>query len=157
MAKKSKKTKSPGEGWTGSIGKTQDDDVVDSAFSENARPLPPESEEGPERFEADTNRQPLASGGAKIGEALQLSEEDDDFEDGRSSAGRTSRSQEDQWGRGDIGSRATDAKSGYMSVEGTEESVDKGEETTAPPIPKPDARRSPGENPPPPPGYAQNA
>ena len=35
----------------------------------------------PETFRADSDREKLASGGAKRGEALQPAEEDDDFED----------------------------------------------------------------------------
>jgi hypothetical protein len=101
--------------------KTQpEDDVVDTAFAETARPLSAESLGDAERFEPDTGRQPLASGGVKRGEALQVAEEEDDFEDGRSSGGRTSRSQEDQWARGDVGSRATETPSGYLSVDGRE-------------------------------------
>ena len=70
-----------------------------------------------EVFEQDSGRQPLASGGARRGEALQVAEEEDDFEDGRSSAGRFTRSQEDQWARGDVGSRAVETPTGVLGVE----------------------------------------
>lgn len=107
----------------------------------------PENDDGPVTFGPDVNKTALAGGGFKRGEALQLSEEEDDFEDGRSSGGVTSRSEADQWARGDVGSRSVDDRSGYLSVEGSEEG-----ETAAPPVPKA-APKSPGENPPPPPGY----
>lgn len=68
----------------------------------------PENDDGPVTFEPDVDKTALPGGGFKRGEALQLSEEEDDFEDGRSSAGTTSRSEADQWARGDVGSRAAE-------------------------------------------------
>jgi hypothetical protein len=121
MAKKSRKSAKPNEGLSGSIGLGADDDVIDTAFHENASTIRPESEGGAADFTADTDRQPLPGGGVRRGEAVQLSEEEDDFEDGRSSSGITSRSQEDQIARGDVGSRAVEVRSGYLSVEAPED------------------------------------
>lgn len=121
MAKKTRKSDKPNEGLSGSIGLSADDDVIDTAFHENASAIRPESEGGEPTFDPDTGRQPLASGGVRRGEAMQLSEEEDDFEDGRSSSGTYSRSQEDQIARGDVGSRAVEVRSGYLSVEAPED------------------------------------
>lgn len=100
-----------------------DDEAVDEALRDDTRPLRQELAGGAPEFRADTDREALASGGVKRGEALQLAEEDDDFEDGRSSGGLSSRSQDDQWARGDVGSRAGDTRSGVLSVEGAGETV----------------------------------
>lgn len=121
MAKKSKKAAKPNEGLGGSIGLGADDDVIDTTFHENAAPIRPESEGGAADFTADSDRQPLPGGGVRRGEAMQLSEEEDDFEDGRSSSGTYSRAQEDQIARGDVGSRAVEVRSGYLSVEAPED------------------------------------
>lgn len=121
MAKKTKKSAKPNEGLTGSMGLSADDDVIDTALHENASTIRPESAGGEPSFDPDTGRQPLASGGVRRGEAMQLSEEEDDFEDGRSSSGTYSRSQEDHIARGDVGSRAVEVRSGYLSVEAPED------------------------------------
>jgi hypothetical protein len=86
---------------------------------------------------------PLASGGEKRGEPLTPFEEQDDFEDGRSSGGVQSRAENDRWGRGEEASRLTDARTGPLSVD------DPGTlETSAPPTVPRALRRSPGEAPP---------
>lgn len=68
-------------------------------------------------FGPDSDRLPLAGGGVKRGEALQLVEEEDDFEDGRSSGGVTSRSQLDAWGGPDR-TRAIDSNAAKFGVTG---------------------------------------
>lgn len=70
--------------------------------------------------------------------ALTPTEEQDDFEDGRTQGGLYSREEEDLAARGDVGSRRFAARSGPYGVEAGEP------ETTAPPVPKPVARASPG-------------
>lgn len=93
--------------------------------SEGAAKTPPEAaplgeeeqEEEPTSVDAAAV-QAIASGGAKRGEPLKVIEEEDDFEDGRSSAGRHSRAEYDEWTRGDVGSRGSDTHSGVLSVEG---------------------------------------
>ena len=124
MARKKKtgtrRARRPRGGFSGSIGLTDGDHVLDTGFGPRKEALKPEQIGGVPRFEHDADTQPVRGGGARRGEALQVSEEEDDFEDGRSSAGLTSRSQEDQWARGDVGSRAVDTPSGYLSVEGGE-------------------------------------
>jgi hypothetical protein len=75
------------------------------------------AQEAADVFGPDADKQKLVGGGAKRGEALQVSEEEDDFEDGRSSGGLTSRSQDDQWARGDVGSRAVEVRAGVLGVE----------------------------------------
>lgn len=97
----------------------------------DAAPPVPENEDGTVAFEPDVDKTAILGGGIKRGEALQLSEEEDDFEDGRSSGGTTSRSEIDQWARGDVGSRAVEDRTGYLSVEGTEEEAEEGGDTAA--------------------------
>lgn len=85
-------------------------------------------------------RQPVA-GGARRGEPLRLSEEEDDFEDGRSSGGLYSRLELDRWDRGEQGSKRQSARMGIQSVEG------EGEPDTAAASDAPIGRRSPGTGP----------
>lgn len=84
-------------------------------------PLAPEEEaEEPTVIDAAAV-QAIASGGRKRGEPLTVLEEEDDFEDGRSAAGRQSRAEYDEWTRGDVGSRSSDTHSGVLSVEGEQD------------------------------------
>jgi hypothetical protein len=108
----------------------------DALAGDRERPLRPEMAGGAPVFGPHSGRERLAGGGIQRGEALQLSEEEDDFEDGRSSGGLTSRSQDDQWARGDVGSRAVEVRSGVLSVEGLGDTdvveAARGEEPEAP-------------------------
>lgn len=54
---------------------------------------------------------------ARRGGALTLTEEEDDFEDGRSSSGLESRQELDASARGEQGSRRIESRSGAFSVE----------------------------------------
>lgn len=62
--------------------------------------------------------EPLASGGERRGEPLRPLEEEDDFEDGRSSSGLYSRGNTDPAAHGDVSSRAISVRTGVLSVEG---------------------------------------
>lgn len=62
------------------------------------------------------DREPLRSGGVRRGEPMTAADEEDDFEDGRSSAGTFSRAREDLEGRGDL-SRDLETRTGWLSVE----------------------------------------
>lgn len=102
----------------------------------------PEVEEEPAAAEETS---PLPAGreprgpGRRGGEPLLLSEEEDDFENGKSSSGLYSRGETDFSSRGESGSRRGEARVGPMAVEPGEP------DTTATSLPKPDYRRPPDE------------